>query len=443
MSIGRRIGRIERGAAVAALWLGLLLPSDRALAEFVCQADLDVPAILEPNAALQRNPERLDPRMRLAAALMERGCYRDVVAVLDAGAQFHPNVDKLDLLLRDARSMLEEERYFVGLEEAEAAAKLKRYQLRCRELDDVAACDSALREMPGDPALLIARAEAHYATNGFAPALDAYREVVALFPDNAEAAARLRSLEIEREALLATCLDMAGDEALSACDGALIPGAGDEFEIQKRRGLLLQQGGRPAPALEAYVAADNLRRGDRTTATAIVALTQSTGRSDAIALAANGSAHLTLGRVGEAIRVLREAQVLAPGFGTVAADLATAETRRRALAAECATATAERAISVCRAALLPQARDEFDIRMRLAAVLLDGGDAGAARPHLESARRLRPDDPALAIELARLDAASRAVADRGAAAVEPRQRSDAFATLARRYSNAEPHGQAH
>jgi tetratricopeptide (TPR) repeat protein len=442
MSIGRRIGRIERGAAVAGIWLGLLLPAERALAEFVCQADLAVPAILEPNAALERNPERLDPRMRLAAALMERGCYRDVVAVLEPGAQLHPQVDELKLLLRDARSLLEEERYFEGLEEAEAAAKLKRNLLRCRELDDVAACNAALREQPGDPALLIAKAEAQHATSGLAPALETYHEVLALFPDHAGASARLRALQSERETLLATCLDMAGEEALSACDGALIPGAADELEIHKRRGLLLQQAGRPAQALEAYIAADNLRRGDRTTATAIAALTQSTGRSDAIALAANGSAQLTLGRVNEAVRVLREAQALAPGFGTVAADLATAEARRRALATECTTAPAERAISACRAALLPQARDEFEIRLRLATLLLDSGDAVTARPHLESARRLRADDPALAIELARLATTSAAAAAGGAAATE-RRRPDGVETLARRYSNAEPHGQTH
>jgi tetratricopeptide (TPR) repeat protein len=370
--------------------LGVALPVARAHAQLVCQADIDVTAIREPNAALERDPRRLEPRMRLAAALMERGCYRDVVAVLEEGQKFHPNVDELELLLRDARSSVEEEQYFAGLAEAEAAAQRQRYMLRCRDLADIAACDSALLEQPRNVALLTARAEAQRTRNGLAPALEAYRAIIELFPESAGARTRFSALQAERESLRTTCFEMADAAALRACDDALIRGNADEFEIQKRRGLLLQQAGEPATALDAYIAANDARRGDPTTARAIVALAQSTGRSDAIALAATGSAQLALGRVDDAIRSLREAHSLTPELGTVATDLAAAEEQSAALARECATAAPGRAIAACPRGSSPE----------------------------------------------------RAPTERVAEPLPPRP-APAPQTLAREYSNAEPHGQTH
>jgi hypothetical protein len=64
-------------------------------------------------------------------------------------------------------------------------------------------------------------------------------------------------------------------------------------------------------------------------ALAIVALTDSTGRRDALALAARGSSLLTLGRATEALQTLRQAEALAPALPKIRTEVAQAEQAAR------------------------------------------------------------------------------------------------------------------
>jgi tetratricopeptide (TPR) repeat protein len=105
----------------------------------------------------------------------------------------------------------------------------------------------------------------------------------------------------------------------------LVRGDADEFEILKRKGILLQAANQASPALDAYVAADMLRHGDRAIALAIVALSESTGRGDAVTLAARGSSLMTLDRPAEALVSLKQALALSPELTEVKAQLARAE----------------------------------------------------------------------------------------------------------------------
>ena len=111
--------------------------------------------------------------------------------------------------------------------------------------------------------------------------------------------------ESQRHAFLDICETKTGDVARRACESALLPGAADEVAVFKRRGLLLQADNQLSPALDAYMAAAHLDPGDRSVALAIVSLSGSTGRQDALTLAARGRALMTLGRASEALEPLR------------------------------------------------------------------------------------------------------------------------------------------
>ena len=81
--------------------------------------------------------------------------------------------------------------------------------------------------------------------------------------------------------------------------------------------------------MDAFIAANVLKQNDKSVALAIVALTDSTGRRDAMALAARGSSLLTLGRATEALQALRQAQALAPALPKIKAQVAQAEQAAR------------------------------------------------------------------------------------------------------------------
>ena len=99
-----------------------------------------------------------------------------------------------------------------------------------------------------------------------------------------------------------------GDAALGACQSILAKGAANEFELLRRIGVLQQSANQPSMALDTYIAANSVRRGDKAVALAIVALVDSTGRSDALALAS-----------------MRQAQALTPGLPGIGDQMAAAQ----------------------------------------------------------------------------------------------------------------------
>jgi len=178
---------------------------------------------------------------------------------------------------------------------------------------------------PDDVALTVAKGDALLHDGRAADATLVYRHAEGLQPTDAGIKAKLTEAESQRQALVSRCEGTADAAAVDACQAALLHGSADEFSLLKRKGILLQSIARPEPALDAFIAAEVLKQGDQSVALAVVALTDSTGRKDALALAARGSALLTLGRGTEALQALHAAQTLAPALPGIKAQVARAE----------------------------------------------------------------------------------------------------------------------
>ena len=208
---------------------------------------------------------------------------------------------------------------------ASAAARAERNLLRCAQLSDLAACDEAVEGRPNDPQILVARGDALLKAGRPVEAAAAFHRAVEIKLASDALPARIAAAEQQRAKLAAVCTTGSGAAAVQACDAALVKGGADEFTIQRRKGGLLQRMGESSRALDAYMAAETVKPGDRAVAVAIVALTERGKRRDAIALEARGSAFLTLKRFSDAATVLRQAKALSPDLPDVNKKLAAAE----------------------------------------------------------------------------------------------------------------------
>ena len=324
---------ISRALALA---LVLLLAMMRlALADAVhgatsCQIDSQPQSVTSARAALKRSPNELEPQLALADALIDQGCYREAVPILEAGLAQRPHSGELQSRLRAARSMLNEEHFFEGLGNAQETAKLQHSVMRCTKLADVSACDDALRSKPDDPQFVVAKGDALVHGGHPSDAILIYLHAGSLLPGDEGVKSKLAVAESQREALVAQCEGNADVAAADACQAALLRGLPDEFALLRRKGILLQSFGKPEQALDAFIAANVLKQDDKSVSLAIVALTDSTGRQDALALAARGSSLLTLHRAGEALQTLRQAEALAPGLPKLRTQVAQAEEASRA-----------------------------------------------------------------------------------------------------------------
>ena len=156
-------------------------------------------------AALDREPEALEPRLALSAALRDQGCYAAAVQVLEEGEALHGRNEEFQARLRTARSNVSEQQYIEGLGRAEEAAKAQRNLLRCAQLSDLTACDEALKGRPNDPQILAAQGDALLKAGRPAEAAVAYRRASAIEPANAALAARISAAEQQRTRLVSEC----------------------------------------------------------------------------------------------------------------------------------------------------------------------------------------------------------------------------------------------
>ncbi len=321
-----------------------------------CPPGAHSPALDEARTLVEKDERALEPRLKLADALLATGCYAHAVHVLEEGEPFHPRNGGIQSRLRDARSMLSEQRYFDGLDRAAEAAKIERNLLRCRQLADLTACDDALKVRPEDASIFVAKADALMQANRAADAMPVYRRALELNPTDVNLQTKAKAAETKRLALVGDCLNGRAEAALQACELAQLRGAEDEFSLQARKAMLLQSMDEPGKALDAYVAASLLEPDDKAVASGIVALTESTGRNDALTLAARGNALLTLGRGTEAVRALRQAQDLSPTLPDVKIRLAAAEKLARSEARKKAEADAAAKVqaSLANAAATPE-----------------------------------------------------------------------------------------
>ena len=319
-----------------------------------CKSATPSEATVAASKALEASPRDLNVRITLSDALIADSCYEAAVRVLEEGETIHGRNSELQSQLREARSMLREQDYFEGLNRAEESARLSHSLLRCNKLGDIQACDAALAQKPDDPAIMIAKADALAQAKRPAEAIVTYRAARELAPEDATVEGKITAAESQRRNFLETCESGTGEPALQACQAVLMRGGPDEFPILKRKGILLQSSNQPSPALDAYVAANLIEHGDRSVALAILALSDGTGRKDAVTLAARGSALLTLDRASEAVAVLKQALALSPGLPEAKAQLADAERLAQVEARRKASAAAAPATPVLAAA--PPAR---------------------------------------------------------------------------------------
>jgi tetratricopeptide (TPR) repeat protein len=286
-----------------------------------CQAAAGQPAIAEAKAGLDANPTDLHLRLKLADAWGDAGCFSEALQVLQAAEASNPGDKELQTRLRVARSLVSEQGYFDSMDRAAKNATLARATFRCANLADVNSCDEALNMKPDDPELLIAKADALVQLKRPGDAIGIYRAALPMSADREAVNAKIALAESQRRAFLDACETQAGDPARRACDSAWLPGAPDEVSVFKRRGLLMQTDNQPSRALDAYMAAARLDPRDHGVALAIVSLSGSTGRQDALTLAARGRAFMSLGRPSEAIEPLSQAVGLEPDFAEAKTQL--------------------------------------------------------------------------------------------------------------------------
>src|SRR5258708_3068685 len=198
---------MKAGAALAVTSFALLLTLQgepaaaqadahaRAIARDSCQSGKQSEAVTNAATALERDPGELGPRLRLAAALVDQGCYQEAVAVLEAGQQAHSRNSELSGKLRDVRSLVTEQTYIEGLTQAAEGAKLQRNQLRCTRLADVTAFEDALKSKPDEVPLWLAKGDALLQANRVADAAAAHRRASQLKPSDHAVKSQLAAAE--------------------------------------------------------------------------------------------------------------------------------------------------------------------------------------------------------------------------------------------------------
>jgi Flp pilus assembly protein TadD len=176
----------------------------RALAKASCQSGKHSEAVADATAAVAREPDEIGPRMRLADALVDQGCYQEAVGVLEAAQESHPRNVELSAKLRDVRSLVTEQTYIEGLTQAAEVAKLARNQLRCTRLADISACEDALKSKPDDVQLLLAQGDALMQGNHPAAAVTAYQHASELKPGDEAVKTKLAAAEALQASIPAT-----------------------------------------------------------------------------------------------------------------------------------------------------------------------------------------------------------------------------------------------
>jgi predicted Zn-dependent protease len=167
----------------------------RAVARASCESGKHTDAVIAATAAVEREPDEPGPRMRLADALVDQGCYQEAAEVLEAAQESHPRDIELSAKLRAVRSLVTEQTYIEGLTQAAESAKLARNQLRCTRLADITACEDALKSKPDEETLWLAKGDALLQANRVADAATAYRRASQLKPGDEAVKTKLAAAE--------------------------------------------------------------------------------------------------------------------------------------------------------------------------------------------------------------------------------------------------------
>jgi predicted Zn-dependent protease len=197
-------GGMALGVVVLAALAHAALVSAQPTPRAACQEGSAPEAVSKARAAFQKNPEELGPRLKLADALVDEGCYEDAVVILEAGQSMNPHDVEVSGKLRDVRSMLTEQAYIRGITQAADAAKQQHNQLRCTQLADIEACNEALRSSPNDSSLLLAKADALLQSGHPADAAAVYQSALQLNPGSESLRAKLAAATARASATLSS-----------------------------------------------------------------------------------------------------------------------------------------------------------------------------------------------------------------------------------------------
>lgn len=167
----------------------------RAIARASCESGKHSDSVVDAMAAVEHDPEEPGPRMRLADALVDQGCYQEAAEVLEAAQALHPRDIELSAKLRAVRSLVTEQTYIEGLTQAAEGAKLARNQLRCTRLADITACEDALKSKPDEVTLWVAKGDALLQANRVADAAAAYHRASQLKPGDEAVKTKLSAAE--------------------------------------------------------------------------------------------------------------------------------------------------------------------------------------------------------------------------------------------------------
>jgi len=223
--------------------------------------------------ALRDTPGDLTLRLALSDAYMSLRRYEDAVSVLREAFDFAPGDETIKRQLTLAESYLEEQRWIENRKQTASTAqpggktdaRVRLSIIRCNKLQGegaIAACNEGLQLSPGNADLLIGRGSAWLSMNQPGRAAADYQAALAAAPGDREAAKQLRLASTKRKIKAAQCLQGTGQQALSACNAALLVGADDELSIRKQQARLLHGLDRDDEALRAYRAAARLNPGD-------------------------------------------------------------------------------------------------------------------------------------------------------------------------------------
>jgi tetratricopeptide (TPR) repeat protein len=195
--------RVRRSGARGCL-LGLLLAAvhvapaaAQGAAHPSCDKTNPAASVTAAKAALERQPDRVEMRLKLADALVDQNCYEEAIAVLERGRSMHPQSAELENRLHELHSEVAEQSYIQNLTQAEESALQQRNQLRCTKLADLAACNAALATAPDDLTLLQAKADALLQSGHAADAVAVYQHAARLSPANDALKAKLADAQAQ------------------------------------------------------------------------------------------------------------------------------------------------------------------------------------------------------------------------------------------------------
>ncbi len=222
---------------------------------------------------LAQDPLDLSARLALCESNLRDKNFANAINTLQQGLDICGKRNTLCRPLRIALSNIDEKRRTQDRNDpAEAQRNAEALRGYCEgpiaNQRSITACQNLLVSNPKDPMLSLALARKLIKSGQPSSAL------IYLYKINKSARSSAINAEItearkQRRLLVSECLS---DSSIANCNLALLPGASDEYQIQRRRGTLHANQRQYRQALRAFLAASSVKPNDAATARGIVQL---------------------------------------------------------------------------------------------------------------------------------------------------------------------------